>query len=136
MTQEFRERGLIVNTRVEEYDGTSAVTRSAHLDAEDIEFMRWKAERWMKVRHVPTALRLHPGFVMRNAPRMMAHTFRGTTWRSLVGLECSRDTFRRYREIRARERQYLDWPDPLASAPPPSESTMRANMPLHWVGNR
>ena len=68
MTKEFRERGLIVNTRVEEYDGTSAVTRSAHLDAEEIEFLRWKAERWMKVRHVPTALRLHPGFVLRNAP--------------------------------------------------------------------
>ena len=136
MTKEFRERGLIVNTRVEEYDGTSAVTRSAHLDADDIEFMRWKAERWMKVRHMPTALRLHPGFVMRNARRMMAHTFRGTTWRSVVGLESSRDTFRRYREIRARERVYLDWPDPLASAPPPSESTGVTNMPLHWVGNR
>jgi radical SAM superfamily enzyme YgiQ (UPF0313 family) len=136
MTQEFRERGLIVNTRVEEYDGTSAVTRSTHLDAEDIEFMRWKAERWMKVRHIPAAFRLHPGFVMRNAGRMMAHTFRGTTWRSLVGLERSRDTFRRYREIRARERQYLDWPDPLASAPPPSESTGVADLPLNWVGGR
>ena len=69
MTQEFRERGLIVNQRVEEYDGTSAVTRSAHLDAEDIEFMRWKAERWMKVRHIPTAFRLHPGFVLMRTRR-------------------------------------------------------------------
>jgi radical SAM superfamily enzyme YgiQ (UPF0313 family) len=136
MTKEFRERGLIVNTRVEEYDGTSAVTRSAHLDAEDIEFMRWKAERWMKVRHMPAALRAHPLFVARNASRMLSHTFRGTTWRSLVGLESSRDTFRRYREIRARERQYLDWPDPLASTPPPGESAGIANMPLHWVGTR
>jgi radical SAM superfamily enzyme YgiQ (UPF0313 family) len=136
MTKEFRERGLIVNTRVEEYDGTSAVTRSAHLDAQEIEFMRWKAERWMKVRHIPAALRLHPRFVMRHARGMLAHTFRGTTWRSLVGLESSRDTFRRYRQIRARERQYLDWPDPLESAPPPSESTGVANMPLHWVGTR
>jgi radical SAM superfamily enzyme YgiQ (UPF0313 family) len=133
MTNDFRERGLIVNTRVEEYDGTSAVTRSAHLDAEEIEFMRWKAERWMKVRHMPAALRLHPGFVVRNARRMMAHTFRGTTWRSLVGLDSARDTFRRYREIRARERQYLDWPDPLASAPPPAESSGVANVPMQWV---
>ena len=66
MTRDFRERGLIVNQRVEEYDGTSAVTRSAHLDAEEIEFMRWRAERWMKVRHIPTAFRLHPGFVLRH----------------------------------------------------------------------
>jgi radical SAM superfamily enzyme YgiQ (UPF0313 family) len=136
MTKEFRERGLIENTRVEEYDGTSAVTRSAHLGALEIEFMRWKAERWMKVRHMPAALRLHPRFVMRHARGMLAHTFRGTTWRSLVGLESARDTFRRYREIRARERQYLDWPDPLESAPPPSESTGAANMPLRWVGTR
>jgi radical SAM superfamily enzyme YgiQ (UPF0313 family) len=136
MTKEFRERGLIVNTRVEEYDGTTAVTRSAHLDAEDIEFMRWKAERWMKLRHMPAALRLYPRFVVRNAARMLAHTFRGTTWRSLVGLESSRDTFGRYREIRARERLYLDWPDPVAPAPPPGESTGVSNMPLRWVGTR
>jgi len=135
MTREFRERGLIVNTRVEEYDGTSAVTRSAHLDAEEIEFLRWKAERWMKVRHIPTALRLHPGFVFRNGRRMMAHTFRGTTWRSLLGLETARDTFRRYRQIRARERQYLDWPDPLASAPTRSESP-DVSSTLNWVGSR
>jgi len=135
MTREFRERGLIVNDRVDEYDGTSAVTRSAHLDAEEIEFLRWKAERWMKVRHVPTALRLHPGFVLRNGRRMMAHTFRGTTWRSLLGLESSRDTFRRYRQIRERERHYLDWPDPLASAPPARGIAAESNT-LHWVDGR
>jgi hypothetical protein len=134
MTQEFRERGLIVNTRVEEYDGTSAVTRSAHLEAEDIEFMRWKAERWMKVRHMPAALRLHPGFVLRNARRMMAHTFRGTTWRSLVGLESARDTFRRYRKIRAREREYLDWPDPLPNGPgAPQVASGGETTALRWV---
>ena len=134
MTKEFRERGLIVNTRVEEYDGTSAVTRSAHLDAEEIEFLRWKAERWMKVRHVPTALRLHPGFVLRNAPRMMAHTFRGTTWRSLIGLDTARDTFRRYKEIRARERQYLDWPDPLEADAAVHQVIAGGDVaPLHWV---
>ena len=136
MTREFLERGLIVNSRVEEYDGTSAVTRSAHLDAEDIEFLRWKAERWMKVRHMPMALRHHPLFIVRNAPRMMAHTFRGTTWRSLIGLESSRDTFRRYRQIRARERQYLEWPDPMADAPPPREGNVATNAPLHWAGSR
>jgi radical SAM superfamily enzyme YgiQ (UPF0313 family) len=124
MTRDFVERGLIVNDRVDEYDGTTAVTRSTGLSAEDIEFMRWKAERWMKVRHMPVAFRHDPRFVIRNAPAMLAHTFRGTTWRSLVGLEGSRDVFRRYRAIRARERDYVDWPDPLAG---PRESGSAAD---------
>ena len=113
MTRDFVERGLVVNQRVEEYDGTTAVTRSAHLTADEIEFMRWKAERWMKVRHMPNVLRHDPGFVLRHGHQMLAHTFRGTTWRSLVGLESARDVFERYRALRAREREYVDWPDPL-----------------------
>jgi radical SAM superfamily enzyme YgiQ (UPF0313 family) len=116
MTHEFRERDLIVNSRVEEYDGTTAVTRSAHLDAEEIEFMRWRAERWMKVRHLPVAFRHDPLFVIQHGRSMLAHTFRGTTWRSALGLEDPRMAFRRYRAIRSRERAYLDWPDPLAPA--------------------
>ena len=79
--------------------------------------MRWRADRWMKVRHMPAALRLYPGFVIRNARRMMVHTFRGVTWRSLLGLESSRDAFRRYKQIRARERAYLEWPDPAPADP-------------------
>ena len=117
MTKDFRDRGLIVNSRVDEYDGTSAVTRSTHLDAEEIEYLRWRADRWMKVRHMPAAMRLYPGFIVRNAREMMAHTFRGTTWRSALGLESSREAFRRYKQIRARERTYLDWPDPAPSDP-------------------
>src|SRR5687767_7489338 len=113
MTREFEQRGMAVNSRLEEYDGTTAVTRSAHLEAEEIEFMRWKAERWMKVRHLPAAFRHDPGFVLRNGRRMLAHTFRGTSWRSALGLEASRDVFRRYRGIRDRERDYVDWPDPI-----------------------
>jgi radical SAM superfamily enzyme YgiQ (UPF0313 family) len=114
MAREFRERNLIVNPRVEEYDGTTAVTRSTHLEAEDIEFMRWKAERWMKVRHMPAAFCHDPLFVLRNGRRMLAHTFRGTSWKSMLGLEPAREAFRRYRAIRARERDYVDWPDPLS----------------------
>ncbi len=114
MTHELVARGLVEHERVDEYDGTSAIVRNAHLPAADIEFMRWKAERWMKVRHMPAAFRHDPGFVLRNAPRMFAHTFRGSTWRSMLGLEGSREAFRRYSEIRRRERQYLAWPDPLA----------------------
>ena len=122
MTRDFVERGLVVNTRVEEYDGTTAVTRSSGLSAEDIEFMRWKAERWMKVRHIPAAFRHDPGFVLRHGRKMLAHTFRGTTWRSLVGVEGSRAVFRRYRALRARERNYVDWPDPLVDPARPSGS--------------
>jgi radical SAM superfamily enzyme YgiQ (UPF0313 family) len=117
MTKEFRDRGLIVNLRVDEYDGTSAVTRSAHLDADEIEYLRWRADRWMKVRHMPAAMRLYPRFILRHAHQMMAHTFRGTTWRSILGLESSREAFRRFKQIRARERTYLDWPDPAPSDP-------------------
>ena len=115
MTKEFVERQLIVNARADEYDGTTAVTRSIHLDAEEMEFMRWKAERWMKVRHMPRAFVHDPVFILKNGRRMLAHTFRGSTWRSILGLEDSHEVFRRYRSLRARERDYLDWPDPLSS---------------------
>jgi anaerobic magnesium-protoporphyrin IX monomethyl ester cyclase len=107
MTKDFRERGLIVSDRVEEYDGTTAVVKSRHLSADEIEFRRWRAERWMKVRHLPAAVRHYPLFVLRNGPRMLAHTFRGSTWRSALGLEDARAVFARYQAIRRAERQYL-----------------------------
>jgi len=66
---------------------------------------------------MPAAIRLYPGFIVRHARQMMAHTFRGTTWRSALGLESSREAFRRYKQIRARERTYLEWPDPAPSDP-------------------
>ena len=94
--------------RVEEYDGTTAVVRTEHLTADEIEFMRWRAERWMKVRHVPAVLRHYPRFVLRHAPAMFAHTFRGSTWRSALGLEDSRAVFARYKAIRRAEREYLE----------------------------
>jgi hypothetical protein len=69
----------------------------------------------MKVRHLPAVFRHDPVFVLRNGRRMLAHTFRGSTWRSVVGLETDREVFRRYRGIRDRERNCVDWPDPLAA---------------------
>jgi radical SAM superfamily enzyme YgiQ (UPF0313 family) len=107
MTKDFRDKNLIVNHRMEEYDGTTAVVRTEHLSADDIEFMRWKAERWMKLRHLPQAISQYPGFVLRHGHRMLAHTFRGSSWRSVLGLESSRQVFARYKAIRARERDYL-----------------------------
>jgi radical SAM superfamily enzyme YgiQ (UPF0313 family) len=107
MTQDFRERNLIVNDHVEEYDGTTAVVRSEHLAADEIEFMRWRAERWMKVRHfLPTMLH-NPLFVMRHGHQMLGHTFRGSSLRSLLGLESEHQVFSRYQEIRRAERNYL-----------------------------
>src|SRR5262249_56477736 len=64
MTRDFCERGLIVDEDVSHYDGTTAVVRSEHVAAEDIEFLRWKAERWMKLRHLPAAFAHDPWWVM------------------------------------------------------------------------
>jgi anaerobic magnesium-protoporphyrin IX monomethyl ester cyclase len=107
MTKDFRDRSLIVNENVDEYDGTTAVVRSASLEAEEIEFMRWRAERWMKVRHLPSAIRRYPAFVAAHWPSMLRHTFRGTSWRTWLGLESERVAFRRYKDIRRRERQFF-----------------------------
>jgi len=107
MTQDFRQRGLITIERLEEYDGTTAVVRTAHVPAEEIEYMRWKAERWMKVRHMPAVIRHDPWFVIRHARQMIAHTFRGSTLRSALGLESSREVFERYKAKRQLERIYV-----------------------------
>ncbi len=107
MTQDFRERSLIVNDQVEEYDGTTAVVKSEHLSADEIEFMRWRAERWMKLRHIWPVLAHDPLFVLRHGHEMLGHTFRGSTWRSMIGLESERDVFARYKDMRRVERQYL-----------------------------
>ena len=107
MTKDFRDRGLIINERLEEYDGTTAVVKTEHVSAEEAEYMRWKAERWMKVRHMPAAFRHNPLFVLRNARIMLSHTFRGSRFRTFLGLEDEREAFKRYREIRKAERAYI-----------------------------
>ena len=61
MTKDFRDQGLIVNERFEEYDGTTAVVRTQHVPAEEVEFLRWKAERWMKTHHIPRSFATIPG---------------------------------------------------------------------------
>lgn len=107
MTIDFRNRNLIINERLEEYDGTTAVVKTEHVSAEEAEFMRWRAERWMKVRHMPVAFAHNPMFVIKNAPRMFAHTFRGSTLKTFLGLEDERHAFARYRAIRQKERAYI-----------------------------
>ncbi len=107
MTKDFRARGLIINQDVATYDGTTAVVRTQHLSAEEVEFLRWRAERWMKLRHGLTTIPYSPLFLLRNAPYMIGWTFRGTTLRTLLGLEDARKAFARYRALRAAERVYL-----------------------------
>ncbi len=105
MTRDLQARGLIVSEKLEEYDGTTAVVRSEGLSTDEIEFLRWRRERWMKVRHFPTALLHSPAFVLRHGRAMMAHTFRGSSWRSWLGLEDERTVFARYQAIRRQERE-------------------------------
>jgi anaerobic magnesium-protoporphyrin IX monomethyl ester cyclase len=105
MTKDFRERGLIVNERLEEYDGTTAVVRTEYLPADEIEFMRWRAERWMKLRHFWPTFVHSPWFVLRHGPEMLRFTFRGSSLRSMLGLESEREVFTRYQAIRRRERE-------------------------------
>jgi radical SAM superfamily enzyme YgiQ (UPF0313 family) len=107
MTKDFRDQGLIENDHLEEYDGTTAVVRTQHLPAEEVEFLRWKAERWMKTRHVPAVFRHDPWFVLTQTPKMLAHTFRGSSIRSALGLEDERKVFARYKAIRKAEREYV-----------------------------
>ena len=72
MTDEFRRLGLIENEHLEEYDGTTSVVRNEHLSANEIEYLRWKAERGMKTRHIPTVFLHDPWFVTRNVVGMAA----------------------------------------------------------------
>jgi hypothetical protein len=77
------------------------------LPADEVEFLRWKAERWMKTHHVPAVFRHDPWFVLTHSPKMLAHTFRGSSLRSALGLEDERKVFERYRAIRKAEREYV-----------------------------
>src|SRR5262249_13523659 len=70
MSQTFRDRDLVVDEDVGHYDGTTAVVRSEHLEAADIEFLRWRAERWIKLRHFPIAFAHSPWFVLRHGRQM------------------------------------------------------------------
>ena len=106
MTRDFADRGLIVDDDVAHYDGTTAVVRSEHISAYEIEYLRWRADRWMKLKHLPAAFLHSPWFVLRNALRMMKHTFAGTSVRYMLGLESDRQVFARYRAIRQKQRAH------------------------------
>jgi radical SAM superfamily enzyme YgiQ (UPF0313 family) len=107
MTKALAAAGLITTDRVEEYDGTTSVVACQNMSAEEIEFLRWRAERWIKVRHAWALFKHDPVFVARNLKRLYDFHFRGCTLRTFLRLEDERVAFRRYRAIRAAERTYL-----------------------------
>jgi len=107
MTADLRKQDLIVNDRVEQYDGTTAVVRTRDVAPLEMEFMRWRAERWMKLRHFPVAFLHNPSFILRNGRGMLKHTFRGCSLKTLLGLEDEHQAFERYRSLRAEERLYF-----------------------------
>ena len=133
MTEDFRRRNLIVDDDVAHYDGTTAVVRTEHVAADEIEFMRWREERWMKLRHVPSAFRHSPGFVLRYGPAMLAHTFAGSSVRSILGLESERAVFDRFKQQRRRERAIataVDVPAPAVHNRPDATAPTTARGPF------
>jgi anaerobic magnesium-protoporphyrin IX monomethyl ester cyclase len=115
MTKALAERGLITSDRLEEYDGTTSVVACENLSGEEIEFMRWKAERWIKARHWWTLIKHDPLFMARNFLRIAGFNFRGSTLKTFLGLEPERRAFERYRKMRAAERDYVRDVAPAAS---------------------
>jgi len=107
MSQDLREQGLIVTDNVEEYDGTTAVVKTKGVASLQIEFMRWQAERWMKLRHLPAAFIHNPWFIIRNALGMCRHTFRGCSLKTMLGVGDEHRAFEQYRSLRMRERTYI-----------------------------
>src|SRR5271165_3590324 len=106
MTKDFQTRGLIQIDRLDEYDGTTAVISTPHIAPQEIEYERWRVERWIKVRHIPALIARDPLFVIRNVVKMLAFNFRGSSVKSMLGLESDWTAFQRYRALRSRERVY------------------------------
>src|SRR5271165_6264116 len=106
MTKDFQTRGLIQIDRLDEYDGTTAVISTPHIAPQEIEYERWRVERWIKVRHIPALITRDPLFVIRNVVKMLAFNFRGSSVKSMLGLESDWTAFQRYRALRSRERVY------------------------------
>jgi len=107
MSRDFREQQLIVDEDVSHYDGTTAVVKTNHVDADEVEFLRWRAERWIKLKHLPAAFLHDPWFVGRHVVQMTRFSFAGTTLRSMLGLQKPRAVFERYRRARRESRMYF-----------------------------
>ena len=58
--------------------------------------------------HLPAMLRHAPLFSLRRGLALLAHTFRGSTAWSVLGLGDERKAFERYCAKRAAERRYIE----------------------------
>ena len=106
MAADFEKLGLIANRNLAEYDGTTAIVACENMPARDIEFMRWKAERWIKLRHGWAAYIHDAAFWREHGIRFLRQLFRGVTLASMIGLESKRKAFERYCALRKSEREY------------------------------
>ncbi len=61
----------------------------------------------MKVRHIPALLSHDPLWTLRNLRKMLVINFRGSSLKSMLGLESDWAVFQRYRALRSSERVYL-----------------------------
>ncbi len=107
MTKALADKGLITSDRVEEYDGTTSVVACENLSGEEIEYLRWRAERWIKARHWFALAKHDPLFMARNIKRIFDFNFRGCTLGTFLRLEDELRAFKRYRSLRAAERSYV-----------------------------
>ena len=95
MTKDFRERGLIVNDASRSTTARPPWCAPSISTADEIEFMRWRAERWMKVRHMPAVLAALPGL------RAAARAARCSRTRSAAARGGRRSASRTARGVRA-----------------------------------
>ncbi len=135
MTADFRRLGLIENERLEEYDGTTPVVHNENLSLDEIEYLRWKAERGIKTKHIPAVFRHDPWFVTRNVGRMASFTYRGSTLRTVLGLESDRAAFARYKEIRRKEREYVEPPQSLRESVGSADSKDESREQPQWANS-
>ena len=133
MTADFRRQGLIENERLHEYDGTTPIVRNENLSLDEMEYLRWRAERGMKTKHIPAVFRHDPWFVLCNAAKMAAHTYRGSTLRTVLGLESDRAAFARYKEIRRKEREYVQPPQTFCDSARSADSKDESQEQTLWA---
>jgi radical SAM superfamily enzyme YgiQ (UPF0313 family) len=107
MAADLHQRGLIKEYDVSKYDGTTSVVACENLSGREIEFLRWKSELKMKLRHCPVMIAHDPLFMLRTSLRSFRFHFRGWSIWTFLGLENKWRAFERYCAIRERERAYL-----------------------------
>ena len=116
MTKDFREKSLIVNEEVDEYDGTTAVVRTEHLSRRRHRIHA--VEGGAVDEGAPPAGDAGARSRLRREelPPHAASQLPRDDFRTWLGLESQRDAFRRYKAIRRAEREFF--PDMSASASP------------------